>query len=67
MFTQRVVATRATPDGRLTLTQKRLIRHGGESSPRSETPINNDTEWRHALEEHFNLLLEHVSCSSDNS
>ena len=67
MFTQRVVTTRATPGGRITLTQERLIRHGGLPSERTETPIANDTEWRHALEEHFDFVLEHVSCSSDNS
>ena len=66
-FTQRVVTTRATPEGRITLTPERLIRHGGDSNQRIETPIGNDIEWRRALEEHFNLVLEHVSCSSDNS
>ncbi|GMR22229.1 MAG: arylamine N-acetyltransferase [Acidobacteriota bacterium] len=67
MFTQRVVATRATPGGRITLTPKRLIRHHGTPGERTEIPIANDTEWRHALEEHFDIVLEHVSCSSDNS
>ena len=58
MFTQRVVATRATPDGRITLTPHRLIRHRGIRRERTETPIANDTEWRHALKEHFDLVLE---------
>ena len=66
-FTQRVVTTRATPGGRITLTPGRLIRHGGVPIERTETPIANDAAWRHALEEHFDLVLEHVSCSSDNS
>ena len=62
VFTQRVVTTRATPGGRITLTQERLIRHGGIPSERTETPIANDTEWRHALEEHFDIVLENVAC-----
>ena len=66
-FTQRVVTTRATPGGRITLTRECLIRHRGIRRGRAETPIANDTEWRDSLEEHFDLVLEHVSCSSDNS
>ena len=66
-FTQRVVTTRATPGGRITLTPECLTRHRGIGRERTETPIANDTEWRDALEEHFDLVLEHVSCSSDNS
>lgn len=55
-FTQRVVTTRATPDGRITLTRDRLIYHrGGETT---ETPVNGDDEWREALDEHFGIHLE---------
>lgn len=55
-FTQRVVTTRATPGGRLTLTRERLIEHRG--ADKTETLIANDTEWRSALEEHFDIVLE---------
>lgn len=58
-FTQRVVTTRVIPDGRVTLTRDRLVfQQGGE---RTETKIDNDTEWCHALEKHFDIVLENVS------
>lgn len=58
-FTQRVVTTRLTPDGRVTLSQERLVLHrGGE---RTETKIDNDVEWRRALETHFDIVLENPS------
>jgi len=58
-FTQRVVTTRATPEGRLTLTPERMIRHrGGE---KVESPIANEHEWHRALEEHFGIVLENLS------
>lgn len=55
-FTQRVVTTRATPEGRLTLTPERLIQRRG--SEKTESPIADDNEWRQALEEHFGIVLE---------
>ena len=55
-FTQRVVTTRATPGGRITLTLERLTRH--HDGDKAVTPIHGDTEWRRALEEHFGIHLE---------
>ena len=55
-FTQRVVTTRATPGGRITLTRERLIRY--RAGEKTETPIDDDCEWRRALEKHFGIHLE---------
>ena len=55
-FTQRVVTTRATPEGRITLTPERLIRHHG--TEKTESPIADEAEWHRALEEHFGIVLE---------
>ena len=55
-FTQNVVTTRATPNGRVTLTPERcIIRENGK---RSETPVNDEAEWRSALESHFGIVQE---------
>jgi N-hydroxyarylamine O-acetyltransferase len=61
-FTQRVVTTRLTPEGRVTLTRERLILHGPhDGGGRVETKIDHDAEWRRALAEHFDIVLENVS------
>jgi N-hydroxyarylamine O-acetyltransferase len=52
-FTQRRVCSLATPDGRVTLSQMRLITtRGGE---RLERELANDMEYREALREHFGI------------
>lgn len=60
-FTQRVVTTRLTAEGRVTLTRERLILHrpSGESE-RTETQIHSDDEWLRALAEHFDIVLENA-------
>lgn len=57
-FTQKVVATRALEDGRLTLTKDHLIVRRGKS--RSETGLADERAWLEALERHFQILLETV-------
>ena len=58
-FTQSVVATRALPDGRVTLSRHRLVlRRGAE---RTELPILDETSWKNALRDHFELVLENRS------
>ena len=61
MFTQKLITTRATPDGgRVTLTPDRLVRHA--SGERSDEPIRNLDEWRQALAEQFDIVLETDPC-----
>lgn len=57
-FTQKVVATRALEDGRVTVTQDRVILR--QSKNRSETPLADDEAWRSALARHFGIYLETV-------
>jgi N-hydroxyarylamine O-acetyltransferase len=55
-FTQRVVATRALEDGRVTLTRDRVIlRQGGA---RSETPLPDEAAFYSALARHFGIRME---------
>lgn len=55
-FTQGRVCTRATPEGRVTLTGDKLvvIRHG----QRAEQPVADEAAFNAALREHFGLVLE---------
>lgn len=57
-FTQKVVATRALEDGRVTVARDRLIVRRGKS--RSETPILDQRAFEEALERHCGILLEKV-------
>ena len=57
-FTQKVVATRALEDGRVTVTRDRIILREGRS--RSETPLADDKAFRSALYRHFGIDLETV-------
>jgi len=54
-FTQKVVCTRALPDGRLTLTADRLVETHGAS--RTETPLSDRSAWEEALKQHFAIEL----------
>jgi N-hydroxyarylamine O-acetyltransferase len=61
-FTQRVVTTRLTPSGRVTLTRERLVVSAFQAgAERIETKINNDAEWFHALKNHFDIVPERVT------
>jgi len=55
-FTQKVVATLALEDGRVTVTRDSVImRHGGS---RSETSLADENAFREALARHFGIQLE---------
>ena len=55
-FTQRRTCTRATPQGRVTVTGMRLIET--VSGNRREVELEGAGEWRAALREHFGVELE---------
>ncbi|MDD5544899.1 MAG: arylamine N-acetyltransferase [Acidobacteriia bacterium] len=56
MFTQRRICSRATPDGRVTLSQMRLIiTRNGE---RHERELAGEKEYAQALQEHFGLVMQ---------
>ena len=57
-FTQKIVATRALEDGRVTVTRDRIILRAGRT--RSETPLADDKAFRSALYRHFGIDLETV-------
>ena len=54
-FTRKRVCTKATPDGRITLADSKLIftRNG----KKKEQLIGSEEEWQAALKEHFNIAL----------
>ena len=54
-FTRQRICTLPTRDGRITLSDLKLIRTVGET--REEHTVKNEEEWRAALEEHFGVRL----------
>jgi N-hydroxyarylamine O-acetyltransferase len=54
-FKQGRICTRATPDGRITLSERRLTITAG--SGRHERELLNETEYAEALREHFGIVL----------
>ncbi|HEX5166755.1 MAG TPA: arylamine N-acetyltransferase [Thermomicrobiales bacterium] len=54
-FTQKRICTRLTPDGRVSLTDGRLI--ATRDGLRTETPIANEAQFADALLEHFGIIL----------
>jgi len=58
-FTRRSIISRATPEGRVTLEDGRLIltTHG----ERTERPVANEDEYRSLLKGHFGVVLEEYS------
>lgn len=55
-FTQQRICSRATPEGRVTLSDMRLIIT--DNGQRQETVLQNQEEYRHALQEHFGIDLD---------
>lgn len=55
-FTQRRVCTRATPDGRLTLSDMRLITTA--NGQRSERPLDSEAECQLVLRDRFGIVLK---------
>jgi N-hydroxyarylamine O-acetyltransferase len=58
-FTQKRVCTRATPDGRITVTGMRLIIT--DRGEKKEREIASHEEWTAALREHFGIELENTT------
>jgi len=54
-FTRKGVYSMATPEGRITVADRKLIFTGNRS--REERLLASDTEWRAALKEHFAIVL----------
>jgi N-hydroxyarylamine O-acetyltransferase len=54
-FTQNRVCTRATPDGRITLSGCKLIET--KNGVRSERELGSEEEWKTALQQHFGIVL----------
>jgi N-hydroxyarylamine O-acetyltransferase len=54
-FTQKRLATRATPTGRVTLSDMKLITT--ENGTRLEVMLTSEDEWQNALKQHFGLVL----------
>lgn len=55
-FTQKRICSRATPEGRITLSDMRLIITA--NGQRQETVLQDEDEYRHALQEHFGIDLD---------
>ncbi len=55
-FTNRVVTTRATPSGRVTLTRERRILRDRRGA--TETPIESEEAWLRALADDFDIVLD---------
>lgn len=54
-FTQNKICTRATPAGRITLADRRLITT--ENGKRTERELGSEGEWHAALKEHFGVVF----------
>ena len=54
-FTRKLICTRATPGGRITLSDMLLI--VTESGRREERILGSEAEWRAALKQHFGIVL----------
>jgi N-hydroxyarylamine O-acetyltransferase len=57
-FTQRRICTRTTPDGRVTLSDLRLIITAGDE--RQERQLRDEAEYRSMLREHFGIALAEI-------
>jgi len=54
-FTQKRICSRATPDGRITIANRKLI--VTQNGKREESTLDSDQEWRVALKTYFGILL----------
>lgn len=58
-FTQKRVCTRATPDGRITVSGMRLI--VTDRGEKQERELSSQEEWTATLREHFGIVLEETT------
>ena len=57
-FTRKSVCSMATPDGRITVADRRLIlTRNTRNGSKEERLLGSDSEWRAALKEHFDIVL----------
>jgi N-hydroxyarylamine O-acetyltransferase len=54
-FTRKRVCSRATPEGRITLSEMKLITTNGDR--REELSLTSEAEWRAALDYHFGVRV----------
>ena len=54
-FTRKKVCSLATPDGRITVSDRRLIIT--RNNEKQERPLNSEDEWQSALQEYFGVVL----------
>ncbi|MGC2181784.1 MAG: arylamine N-acetyltransferase [Terriglobales bacterium] len=54
-FTRKRVCSLATPDGRITVSDRRLIIT--RNNEKQERPLNSEDEWQSALQEYFGVVL----------
>jgi N-hydroxyarylamine O-acetyltransferase len=55
-FTQNRICTKATPLGRVTLAERKVIFMN--EGVKNEKPLASEEEWRAALQEHFEIVLK---------
>ncbi len=55
-FTRKRLCSRATPEGRITLSDMKLI--STQTGKKEEKVLASDDEWREALREHFGVVLD---------
>ena len=55
-FTQKRICTMLTPDGRITISDRKLIATAG--GIRHERNLSSEEDWAKAIHEHFGILLE---------
>ena len=64
-FTQKIVVSRALPEGRITLTSDKVIRR--LSGVRTEHDVRDARAWERALEQHFGIQMERRAlCQNDS-
>jgi N-hydroxyarylamine O-acetyltransferase len=56
-FTRKRVCSRATPEGRITLSEMKLITTNGDR--REERLLKSEAEWQAALADHFDVQMPH--------
>jgi N-hydroxyarylamine O-acetyltransferase len=54
-FTRKQVCSKATPYGRITLSDRRLVM--SRNSEKTERPLHSEAEWHSVLEEYFGVIL----------
>lgn len=64
-FTQNRICSRATDDGRITLSQMRLITTSGPEQTRTERELSDQDEYNRILLDHFGIVMPHPRVNGD--